>query len=266
MKRNLHALALSGIMLALVASTAAAQDFQKSYRLSAGGSVSLRNASGNMKITGYDGDAVLVNAFREGRDRDKVQIDDLSSGNRVEIRASYPDCRYNCQADVRFDVRVPRGVRLNLDRISTASGNIEVSNVVAGDVRVGTASGDVLIKDTSGAIHATTASGEMRVRDASGTVSAQSASGNVEVEIARLEGTNDMKFASASGDVNVRLPANLDAEVEMSSASGAVKTTFPLQIEDRRYGPGSRARGRVGNGSRRLRVSSASGNVSLIGS
>ncbi len=266
MKRNLNTLALTGIMLALVASTAAAQDFQKSYRLSAGGSVSLRNASGNMKITGYDGDAVLVNAFREGRDRDKIQIDDLSSGNRVEIRASYPDCRYNCQADVRFDVRVPRGVRLSLDRISTASGNIEVSNVVAGDVRVGTASGDVLIKDTSGAIHATTASGEMRVRDASGTVSAQSASGNVEVEIARLEGTDDMKFASASGDVNVRLPANLDAEVEMSSASGSVKTTFPLQIEDRRYGPGSRARGRVGNGSRRLRVSSASGNVSLIGS
>jgi DUF4097 and DUF4098 domain-containing protein YvlB len=77
----------------------------------------------------------------------------------------------------------------------------------------------------------------MRVRDASGTVSAQSASGNVEVEIARLEGTDDMKFSSASGDVNVRLPANLDAEVEMSSASGSVKTTFPLQIEDRRYGP-----------------------------
>jgi len=104
------------------------------------------------------------------------------------------------------------------------------------------------------------------VRDVSGTVSAQSASGNVEVEIAKLEGTDDMKFSSASGDVNVRLPANLDAEVEMSSASGSVKTTFPLQIEDRRYGPGSRARGRVGNGSRRLRVSSASGNVSLTGS
>lgn len=265
MKRNLNTLALACIMLALIASSAAAQDFQKSYHLSAGGNVSLRNASGNMKITGYDGDAVVVNAFREGRDREGVQIEDLSSGNRVEIRVSYADCRYNCRADVRFDVRLPRGVRLNLDQISTASGNIEVNNVVAGEVRLSTASGDVLVKETSGAIHATTASGEMRVRDASGTVSAQSASGNVEVEIARLEGTDDMKFSSASGDVNVRLPANLDAEVEMSSASGSVKTTFPLQIEDRRYGPGSRARGRVGNGSRRLRVSSASGNVSLTG-
>ena len=263
MKRNLSNFALACGFLLAFASIAAAQDFQKSYRLSAGGNVSIRNVSGNIKVTGYDGDQVIVQGFREGRDREQVQIEDLSSGNRVELRVRYPDCHYNCQASVRFDVRVPRSIKLNLDPISTASGNIDVDNVAAGEVRVSTASGDVLLKNTSGAIRATTASGEMRVRDAIGTVTAQSASGNVEVDIARLEGTDDMKFSSASGDVNVRLPANLDADVDMSTASGSVKTTFPLQIEKREYGPGSHARGRVGNGSRRLRVSSASGNVSL---
>jgi hypothetical protein len=61
----------------------------------------------------------------------------------------------------------------------------------------------------------------------------------------------------------VRLPLNIDADVEMSSASGEVKTNFPLAVETEHYGPGQRARGRLGSGSRRLHISSASGNVSL---
>ncbi|MFN2455552.1 MAG: DUF4097 domain-containing protein [Pyrinomonadaceae bacterium] len=279
MKRILQGIAFAFIGLAVVFSPAyagvfkhlrvtvsplaEAQDFQKTYRIGAGGGVSIRNVSGNISVAGYEGDAVIVNGFREGRDKDQVEIEDMSAGNRVDIRVRYPDCR-NCNASVRFEVRVPRSLRLNLDPVSTASGDIEVSNLIVGDARVTTASGNVLVKDVSGAIKATTASGEMRVRNASGSVNAQSASGDVDVEIARLEGADNMKFASASGDVNVRLPAGLDAEVEMSSATGSVKTNFPLQIEKPQYGPGSHARGRLGNGSRRLHVSSASGNVSLM--
>ena len=44
----------------------------------------------------------------------------------------------------------------------------------------------------------------MRVRDAAGTVNASTASGNVDMELARLEGTGDMRFSSASGDVKLK--------------------------------------------------------------
>lgn len=248
--------------LRIGASAETAQDFQKEYRIGTGGTVAIHNVSGNIVVKGYDGDAVVVSGIREGRDRDQVEIEDLSSGNRVDIHVRYPNCR-SCDAGVRFEVRVPRSQRLNIDPISTASGNIEVSDVTAAEVRVNTASGDVLVKDVTGAIRANTASGEMKVRNAAGSVSAQSASGNVEVELTRLEGTDNMKFSSASGDVNVRVPSNLDAEVDMSSFSGSVKTNFPLEVENQRYGPGGHARGRIGSGARRLHVSSASGNVSL---
>jgi DUF4097 and DUF4098 domain-containing protein YvlB len=171
------------------ASEAFAQDYQKSYRLNAGDTVRVRNVSGDVNITGYEGDSVTVSAFKEGRDRAQVEV--------------------------------------------------------------------------AGEINASTASGNMSVRNVSGTVSAQSASGNVRVEIARLEGDGDMKFATASGDVDVRLPASLDANVKLSTMSGTVKTNFPLEVKERQHGPGSTAEGQLGSGARRLHITSASGDVSL---
>jgi len=79
-----------------------------------------------------------------------------------------------------------------------------------------------------------------------------------------IYGAGDMEFASTSGDVRVKLPANLDADVRMSTTSGGLKTDFPLTIEEPERGHGRRAAGRVGGGSRNLRLSSTSGSVSLL--
>jgi hypothetical protein len=56
----------------------------------------------------------------------------------------------------------------------------------------------------------------------------------------------------------------LDADVEMSTASGSLQTDFPLTVEDRKEGHGRKAAGRLGMGSCQLRLSTASGNVKLI--
>lgn len=239
-----------------------AQDFQKSYGLAQGGAISIRNVSGDIEVTGYEGDQVIVNAYKEGRDRDKVEIEDLSDANRVDVRAKYPrNC--SCDANVRFEVRVPRSARYSFEQLSSASGNIKVSGV-AGDLKVNTASGDVRVSDVSGAIKASTASGEMDVLNVSGTVNASTASGDVNVDLARLEGSEDMKFSSASGNVSVRAPSSLDAEVYMTTASGRIQTDFPIEIKDRNYGPGRSAEGRLGSGARRLRIATASGDLSLL--
>lgn len=261
MRKAFFRIFITASALFALAATVTAQDFQKTYQLSADSSISIRNVSGNVIVTGYDGQQVTVNAVREGRDRELVQVEDLSTDSRIELRVRYPkNC--HCDASIRFDVQVPRSIRYQFDELSSASGDIEARDVM-GDVRINTASGDVLVQNVTGRIDASTASGRMSVRGAAGTVRANSASGDVDVEMTRLDGNQRMEFSSASGDVNVRLPNNIDADVELSSATGEVRTNFPLTVESERYGPGQRARGRLGNGSRRLHISSASGNVSF---
>jgi lia operon protein LiaG len=239
-----RSITISSVVCLLLTLSASAQDFQKNYRIGAGGAVNIRNISGDVTVTGYNGDTITVTAYKDGPDRDQVTIEDSSGGNNVDVRARYPE-NCNCNVSVRFDIKVPSGISYRYDSITSVSGDVQISNV-KGDLHVKSVSGDVSVSGVAGAVNAA------------------SVSGDVEVEIQSLESADgEMEFSSVSGDVDVKLPGNLDANVKMSTLSGELKTDFPLQIEEKKGGPGRSANGRLGNGARNLKLSTVSGDISL---
>jgi len=226
-------------------SSVSAQDFHKSYELGAGGRIRVGNISGDVIVTGYDGSAVVITGTKEGRDKDIVQVEDLSTPGSIDVKVRYPRDCHNCDASIKFEVKVPRSISYEFDKISSVSGEVEISNV-------------------TGNLRASSVSGTVKIREASGSVNASSVSGEVDVEIRQLAGTENMKFSSVSGSVDVKLPGNLDADVQMSTMSGDLKTDFPIEIKKRgEYEVGRRASGRLGSGSRSLHLSSVSGSISL---
>lgn len=234
---------LTALFAVAMVTTVAAQDFQKTYRIGAGGQVRIGNISGDVNVNGYDGDTILVRATKKGRDRDQVEVEDRSGGNIVDIGVRYPK-HCNCNASIDFEVQVPRSINYDFDHIASVSGDVTVTGV-------------------TGRLHASTVSGDARVNDVSGSVSASSVSGDVKVEINQLQGADDMKFSTVSGDVSVMLPSSLDADVDMSSFSGSVKTDFGIEVKSERHGMHTSARGKLGDGARRLKMSSVSGDLSL---
>jgi DUF4097 and DUF4098 domain-containing protein YvlB len=60
-----------------------------------------------------------------------------------------------------------------------------------------------------GKIKAESVSGDVAVHNVVGTVTASSVSGDVNVDIRRLQGTDDMKFSSISGDVHTYMRSGL---------------------------------------------------------
>jgi DUF4097 and DUF4098 domain-containing protein YvlB len=252
---------LSALVCLMLSLNTAAQDFRKSYEIGQGGSIKVHSVSGNVTVSGYEGETILVLGFKEGRDRDRVWVEDNSGGNSVDVRSRYPE-NCDCNASIRFEVKVPRG-NYKFDAISSTSGDVEVTGV-SGDLRARSTSGNVTVSGVSGAVNANSTSGDVHVGEVNGTVNARSTSGDVVVEIVQLNGAGDMDFISTSGNVRVKLPANLDADVRMSTTSGGLKTDFPLTIEEPDRGPGRRATGRIGGGSRNLKLTSTSGNVSLL--
>jgi hypothetical protein len=221
-----------------------AQDFQKSYVLPPGGQILIGNILGDVKVEGYKGDTIEVVAKKKGPDQDQVEIRDRSFQDRIDLHSVYRTPGAG-NASVDFVVRVPSSIPYNFSRISSFSGKVEVSNVI-------------------GRLRAESVRGEVEIRCVSGLMSASSHSGNVSVEVDQAEGRNNMRFSSISGNVNVRAPAGLDALVDMSSISGLLKTDFPIEIQERRYGSGRSARGRLGAGKQVLFMTSVSGIVSLI--
>src|SRR5216110_3384883 len=104
MNRAYSRLIAVGMFILLAAMGCAAQDFSKKYELGAGGHINIHSVSGNVTINGYDGNVVLVTAIKEGRDRDRVEVEDLSSGDRIELRSRYPE-HCNCDASMNFTVQ-----------------------------------------------------------------------------------------------------------------------------------------------------------------
>lgn len=242
-------------------SKANAEDFARDYNAKENSRVRIKNVSGDIIVRGTDGNRISVRGIKEGRNKDQVEVEDRSSNDGVDLGVKY-NCR-NCNASIRFEVEVPRGMRLRFDEISTASGDVEISNV-NGNLEAQSASGNVKIQDVSGKVEANSASGNVVVRDISGEVNAETASGNVEVSIKQLNGDGDMKYSSASGNVEVTLPSDTNADVELSTISGSVKTDFPIEVQRPQYGPGESAEGQLGSGGRKLKLSAVSGNVKLL--
>ena len=64
-----------------------------------------------------------------------------------------------------------------------------------------------------------------------------------------------MKFSSVSGNVNVKAPLIGVGDVEMSSLSGSLDTDFPIQVQEKQFGPGRSAKGNVSGGTSNLKIS-----------
>jgi len=246
-------------VITLIAVAASAQDFHKQY--GATGTVVVHNVSGDVIVKGYDGGQIVVDGFASGADRSMVSVEDLSQGDRIELRARYPrNCE--CDASIKFEIKVPTSARCTIGPLSTASGDISVEDVT-GQVSVRSASGNVTVRRVVGQLNASTASGDVDVQQVTGPISARSSSGNVTGKLDQLDGSGELVFTTASGDVKVDVPRTLGAEVEIHTISGSLNTDFPLEITAPRYGPSRSARGRLGDGSHTMRISSASGNVTL---
>jgi len=221
-----------------------AQDFKKSYSISAGGQIVIWNYQGDIKVEGYKGETIEIVANKRGPDSAMIEIVDGSFGETIDVHPR--DLKFgHGNAKMDFEVRVPQSIEYNFNRLSSGGGNLEISNVV-------------------GRLRAFSMRGSIKVKDVRGLVSASSHSGNIEVEIDTDSEQSNMRFSSISGDIEVRAPSNFGAFVDMSSMSGLLKTDFPLEIQEMRYGSGQLARGRVGSGKQFLHLRSVQGKVSLI--
>ena len=144
-------------------------------------------------------------------------------------------------------------------RANSASGTVTVSNI-KGDVRISALSGSTQIVKPGGRVDASTASGSVDVEGANSDVKAHAASGRVNVQGNPVANSYwDLK--TASGSVQLAVPANASFHLAAEAVSGEIKTDIPVVVEEQ--GKHSlRARVGSGNGGR-VEVHTVSGEIRL---
>jgi len=270
--------------------------FTLNERVSAGGWVRLFSHAGDITITEGSGGTVELRAEKDPR---RGSVEDmgfviLRQSDGLTICAVYAGYEDNCEEDglrgdrrrgsssdwrnrgrVHMTVRVPRGVRVrsgtgNGDlslvaavaeaRVSSGNGKVRVSGV-EGRVEASSGNGEVTIEGAGGPVRANSGNGDVFVSTANGPVNASSGNGDLRITMRRLTGSDDLEFSTGNGRVLLDVPADFSAEVEASTGNGRVTTDFPITIQGR-VTP-TRLRGTIGNGGRRLRMSSGNGSLEI---
>jgi len=221
----------------------AAQDFDRSYPLVPWRSITIDNKMGDVQVTGYDGKDIKILAQKKGPDKDSIKIVDRSFGPNIVL---IPECSKfkSRETSVDFEVKVPTSAKQISIKVNSGSGNIEVA-------------------DFNGGLVAVSLRGGIKFVNVDGFVIASSTSGDINAEIKQTQGRSQLRFSSISGDIKVTAPKDISALVFMQSTSDNIKTDFSLDHRQHRY-EGPTARGKLGSGTQMIRISSVSGNVSLV--
>lgn len=140
---------------------------------------------------------------------------------------------------VSFTVRLPAGVKVSAGSVN---GDVRVNGATS-EVRAGTVNGGVEAYSSGGPVTASTVNGEVRVR------------------MGRLTGTDDLKYATVNGNVIVEFAEDIDADIELTTVNGRLRSDFPLALQGR-IDP-RHLRATIGKGGRRIRLTTVNGNVEL---
>jgi DUF4097 and DUF4098 domain-containing protein YvlB len=193
--------AIALVALALAAAPAAAgqketETVDRTIPFAQGGTLRLKNFSGDVRITGTAGQNVVIHATRTARrDRlENIKLDIQVNGSRIDIEAnkrnpSWKEKNENVVETV-FEIQVPADTKLDLDTFSS----------------------DVVVADTTG------------------TIKAHTFSGTIDLDMTRAAAYPDITAETFSGDIKARVSPGGSGQIEFNTFSGDLRSDLPLTV------------------------------------
>ncbi len=216
---RIAALALLALGIPSLAAAAAKETerVERTVPMQSGGTLTLKNFSGRVEITGEPRSDVSIVAIRKAtRERlDRIKLDIQSDGKSVTIEANKRDADWEEKdeniVETDFAIKVPQNANLDLRVFSSP----------------------VQINGVSGTHKVHGFSSELRLDKTTGPVDAETFSGAIYLAPASWQQGQSVRAKTFSGDIEVRLPAAAAGTVEFDSFSGDVNSDLPLTLQSK---------------------------------
>ena len=263
--------------------------------------LSVNNFAGSIAVRTWEKDAVRVEAEHSSRDR--ITVRPTEAVLRVGASSEYGPSR-----SVDFTLTVPRWIPINLNgtyvdiELEGMQGEV-TAETVGGDVRLKGGSGTVTLKSVEGVVEAEGSKGRISlhsvneaifVRDAAGDVTAETVNGDLtleridsnSVDVATVNGDviydgsirdgGTYRFATHNGDVELRVPDQINASVFIRTYRGDFESHFQVAVPAQTAGADDESERRrrerrnrrfnftLGSGAARVELESFGGDISLL--
>jgi DUF4097 and DUF4098 domain-containing protein YvlB len=271
---------LAVVLLALPGA-AHADDWLKTYTVTGKPAVHIQTNDGAVRVSTWDGKRIEARIETIGWriDESEVRIIERQTGDRIDIEARVPSFRWTAfnRRSLRIEVRVPREADLN---IHTGDGSVETENNIGivdirtgdGHVRVSRAKGDVRLSTGDGSIEATgvdgrldasTGDGGVRVEGRFDSLNLKTNDGSIDARVldgSRMSGNWSLR--TGDGSVTLRLPENLQADLDVHTGDGRISTEFPVTASGKISR--SELRGKLNGGGPLLAVRTGDGSIRIL--
>lgn len=246
------------------------------------GDVAVRDGKGNIV------EVVASKRAAQEKHLEQIEVEISQTDSTIEIRTDIPFDLMN--VSVELGITAPTSTQVDLQ-----SGGGDVSIVgIAGRVKAVTSGGDIEIWEAKSPLDVHTAGGNITVFGAKGGLRAESSGGDIEIHDAHVEATvstgggniqilgasgeiqvntgagdidyqgrpqGDCRFDTGRGHIRLRLPADINARVELETPDGDIDIDWPIVG----YETQQRVRGDIGNGDQgKIRADTGRGDIDVI--
>ena len=183
-----------------------------------GGIIVINHHKGAIKITGFEGDVIIVNASLRYKNITQpdhglkqirpnlIQLEAEEHDNEVTIRTN------SLQKTIDLDIQVPNNFSVRIQKYDI--GPVEVQNL-RGEMDISNVDGDIIVSHISGSAVLNTVDG------------------NIRAVFAEVTPNLPMAFTSVEGKIEIVLPAFTKAIARMKTDNGEIFTDFKMDIQPR---------------------------------
>jgi DUF4097 and DUF4098 domain-containing protein YvlB len=261
-----------------------ARDVEADLQLTAaGGDIEASGIRGELTMTTGGGDVSARNV--QGALVMKTGGGEISAGNirgTTTVRTEGGNISAN---DIQGELRIDTGggdVKVGTVQgatINTGGGEVSASDV-RGVLTIRTGGGDVSVRTVQGALTINTGGGNVQGTAIRGdTVRVDVGGGDIrlsdvhapklhletgggEVDLGLASDVEDVAIRSGAGNVTLRAPKDLGAQVDLETGDGRIETKLPIT---RSLSEEGHVRGTVGDGRGQVKINTGSGDLRLLG-
>jgi len=179
------------------------------------GLLTFENPKGSIRVTGYDGEVLLVTGTLRFSDVEKPagsgmqRIKQNALDISAEVKNNNITLLYRTTGKtVDFDIKVPRNFSLKLRSLD--NGNVEIINI-------------------NGVIEVENANGDISLENIAGSAVLSSVYGKISAVFREVNTDSPMMFTSFEGDIAVTFPGSINARLKMKSDNGEIFSDFDIK-------------------------------------
>ncbi len=254
-----------------------------------GKEINVKIATGDVILTGVDGDKVTVTIYTKNNIEEKLDFSISSSGNGVDISIKKKSFVNRLNGYLKVEVTLPKKYLATVatsggdiyckylegdHKLATSGGDIKSFDCI-GNNKLSTAGGDIFVKKFRGQLAAATSGGDIEVLETIAPVDASTSGGDIKLEVASssikattsggdiliaYSGENKSVYATTSGgDVHIKIPSTMKADVTLDSSGGDVKCSLDMSSVEVKKS--NRIVGEVNGGGEKIKATTSGGDA-----